>query len=769
MIPGAAPAPLRFAARSGREALRLAREALGPEAVIVSNRITATGVEILAVPPGAQAPAAPGTIAAPRDLIAAAPLPLSQPLAFPAAAPAVPDAVLQELLSMRSMIEEQLAGRAWTEEQRRDPLRGHLLRLMLGAGFSTRLARGTVDALPAGLTHAEGLAWLRGELARRLPAIAGDDALLDAGGVFALVGPTGVGKTTTTAKLAARCVLRFGAEKLALVTTDSYRIGAYEQLRIYGRILGVPVHAVKDAGDLRLVLEDLQDKHMVLIDTVGMSQRDRAVSDQVAMLCNAHRPVRRLLLLNATSHGDTLDEVVHAYRRGGQEGADDLAGCILTKVDEATHPGAVIDTVIRHGLPVHYVSGGQRVPEHLELPDPARLVEAAFDARSRTALFVPGEIGLEEQLAPLRNEADVALAQSVASRLRAQCQQLVRALASDARELAGHASALADGDIGFEHAQALWRGVEGGAAAMQDPQQPAAPDAAAVGAQCDSHVLAACASVASAGEDDSHPRQEGALLLSDRTGLPLAATHRAALAAPDQGRPLVLLMDAPPAAGAQDEGAAALPWLARAPARLRVCTEEGRTGPLASVAAGLAFGPAQTVAYRGRPALQSLAEARVALAAGEPLLRLVVVRTVDPRGNKLLAQRYLLASAALEVEATRLLQWQAWRAAVQPCFRLIKDAHQQLAASGLAEAVRAQPLRVAQASTTVWRLAQAPQAWAQAARAMLAQLAGRRVRPGRAIPPGVLFEGLGKFCVLLDALAQDDAPVPAASPAARCA
>src|SRR5262249_9518351 len=160
------------------------------------------------------------------------------------------------------------------------------------------------------------------------------------------------------------------------------------------RILGVPVHAVKDGVDLRLVLEDLRDRHMVLIDTVGMSQRDRAVADQIAMLCDAQRPVRRLLLLNATSHGDTLDEVVHAYR------GHDRAGCIPTKADEATHPGAALDTVIRHGLSLHYVSAGQKVPEHLELPQPAQLVEALFRSRSRTALFVPGELDVQEQLAP---------------------------------------------------------------------------------------------------------------------------------------------------------------------------------------------------------------------------------------------------------------------------------------------------------------------------------------------------------------------------------
>lgn len=160
-----------------------------------------------------------------------------------------------------------------------------------------------------------------------------EDALMERGGVFALMGPTGVGKTTTTAKLAARCVMRFGASKVALLTTDSYRIGAHEQLRIFGKILGVSVHAVKDAADLQLALSELRNKHIVLIDTIGMSQRDRMVSDQIAMLCGAGHPVQRILLLNATSHGDTLNEVVQAYKSAPDQ--PPLAGCILTKLDES--------------------------------------------------------------------------------------------------------------------------------------------------------------------------------------------------------------------------------------------------------------------------------------------------------------------------------------------------------------------------------------------------------------------------------------------------
>lgn len=200
--------------------------------------------------------------------------------------------------------------------------------------------------------------------------IDGESDIVDQGGIYALVGPTGVGKTTTAAKLAARCVLRHGARKLALVTTDGYRIGAHEQLRIYGRILGVPVLLARDAKDLRATLHDLRHTHMVLIDTMGMSQRDRMVGEQVAMFRDSD--VRTLLLLAATGRGDTLDDVVRAYSGLG------LAGCILTKVDEAASLAASLDVVIRHELRLYYVSNGQRVPEDLHLPNRPYLLHRAF-------------------------------------------------------------------------------------------------------------------------------------------------------------------------------------------------------------------------------------------------------------------------------------------------------------------------------------------------------------------------------------------------------
>jgi flagellar biosynthesis protein FlhF len=235
-------------------------------------------------------------------------------------------------------------------------------------------------------------------LTRNLNAMANEDQMLEQGGVFALVGPTGVGKTTSTAKLAARCVMRHGADKLALITTDAYRIGAHEQLRIYGKILGVMVHSVKDEADLRIALKELKNKHTVLIDTVGVSQRDHMVAEQVAMLQGTGANVQRLLCLNATSTQETLNEVVRAYQGSG------LAGCIMTKLDEAASIGNVLDVVIRQKLNMFYVSNGQRVPEDLHLADPAMLVERAFRLKRGTAASQYSDSELPLLMAAGRND-----------------------------------------------------------------------------------------------------------------------------------------------------------------------------------------------------------------------------------------------------------------------------------------------------------------------------------------------------------------------------
>ena len=774
-------ATCKIIAPSSREALRLLRERLGPDAIVLSNRVTADGVEIVGMlePTDAGTTTAVPLLASPSQPPAPPPSAL-KPLRPVAVSASDEHSVLREIHSMRGMIEEQLAGLAWNEKQRSDPVRGHLLRTLLGAGFSARLAKDLLENLPTGQSYASGMDYVKSELAHQLPLLENEDALMAAGGVYALVGPTGVGKTTTTAKLAARYVMRFGSEKLALVTTDSYRIGAYEQLRIYGQILGLSVHAVKDAADLDRVLADLRDKHMVLIDTVGMSQRDRAVSDQIAMLCGASRPVKRLLLLNATSHGDTLNEVVQAYRHGEQTVAGkDLAGCIFTKVDEATHPGALIDMAIRHQLPVHYISNGQKVPEHLALVDRSALIDSVFQAKSPSALFVPGEADLDEQLAPL---VEVAAAEAVSERLRLQCQQLIRALTHNAQELAANASALATGQIGFEETRVLWRHLcddrVGGKVLAQTLLAQALTDTASSCADC---VLAVAGEISLASADVADSRVlASTLLLSDRSGLPFAAPHQL-LAQPGMrqagwvqqlklGKPVVHLLARIPASGLLHEWqSSGLQWAACGSAALRIVdAASGTPGTLAKLAAGLSFSPAQAVTYRRKPALLSVAEALVSLrpdpkgsAAGTeadaPVLRCVVRRMVDADSGKALAHSYLLASTGVQATAQQMAQWSAWRTAAEPYFKLLKQGILQLEDGGMPgdAAARKRLLLAGQASTTVFRLQRAQDVWADTARKALAQLAGRSVRPGQPVPGPALFEGLGKLFVLLDALETD--------------
>ena len=287
-----------------------------------------------------------------------------------AEAEVVPMQVMDEIRSLRKIVEQHLAGFAWGEVSRSAPVKTDVLRQMLDAGFSPQFSRDLLSDLPTEMDGMQAMAWVKGAADRSLFTIGNESDIVDRGGVYALVGPTGVGKTTTTAKLAARCVLRHGPSKVALVTTDGYRIGAHEQLRIYGRILGVTVYLVKDAAELRQTLVELQHKHMVLIDTMGMSQKDKLVPELTDMLADCD--VQRLLFLSSTSRGDTLDDVVRAYE------GDNLAGCILTKIDEAATLATPLDVIMRHGLKLHYVSNGQRVPEDLHLPNRGYLLHRAF-------------------------------------------------------------------------------------------------------------------------------------------------------------------------------------------------------------------------------------------------------------------------------------------------------------------------------------------------------------------------------------------------------
>jgi flagellar biosynthesis protein FlhF len=269
---------------------------------------------------------------------------------------------------MKGLIEDRFGALAFMEKMQRHPAQAQLIQKLLDCGFSPALIRKRGAGLAADV--ADVSVWAAGVLERNLLTGEDDAAIEDQGGVYALVGPTGVGKTTTTAKVAAAFATKYGAANLGLVTLDAYRLGAHEQLRAYGRILGVPVHTAHDRASLDDLLDLLTAKKMVLVDTAGMAQRDARTRELLDML--AHRSVRKLLVVNAAAQGETIEDVLVAYR------AASCAGVVLSKMDEAVKLGPALDALIRHRLKVVGVANGQRVPEDWHRLSANALVQRAL-------------------------------------------------------------------------------------------------------------------------------------------------------------------------------------------------------------------------------------------------------------------------------------------------------------------------------------------------------------------------------------------------------
>lgn len=282
-------------------------------------------------------------------------------------------AMVEEIRSMKGLIEQRFSALTFLERLQRQPGQARLAQRLLEVGFSPALARKLTELLPQDAPSEER--WAAATLERNLQAAETVPAIEDLGGVVALIGSTGVGKTTTTAKLAAAFASRYGAGSLGLITLDAYRVGAQEQLRAYGRILGVPVHSAHDRASLEDLLTLLADKRLVLIDTAGMAQRDSRTREMLDML--SHPSIQRVLVLSAAAQGETLDDVVISWR------AANCKGVVLSKVDEAVRLGPALDTVIRHKLPVLGVANGQRVPEDWHRLSAQALVQRAMRETAR--------------------------------------------------------------------------------------------------------------------------------------------------------------------------------------------------------------------------------------------------------------------------------------------------------------------------------------------------------------------------------------------------
>jgi len=407
-----------------RQALRMIKDAQGPDAVILSSRKIPGGVEVVAavdydgeVHPDrsdslhdsqhdSQRIRSAASQWAPESVVAgsAAAVPDIAHAAVPADAHAAVPAddyaalarrfagdagvepaqgvqissgsnVNEELRNLRRMLETQFATLAWNDLSRRAPSQTELLKQLTELGIAHDLAGELASQLPSKLELAEAHRLALALMARRIQVL--PERWMESGGVVAMVGATGVGKTTLLSKLAARWVMQHGSREIALITTDAVRIGAQEQLLTLGRLLAVPAYAVDGPAELPELLDHLAHMRLVLIDTAGLSQRDPRLPGELERLAGASR-LETTLVIGAAAQAGAIEEAAMQFA------AARPASCVLTKLDEATSLGGALSMLMRSGLPLAYISDGQRVPEDLHPARVHRLIARAVELSRRS-------------------------------------------------------------------------------------------------------------------------------------------------------------------------------------------------------------------------------------------------------------------------------------------------------------------------------------------------------------------------------------------------
>jgi flagellar biosynthesis protein FlhF len=428
-------APHKIIAATTTEALKLVREQVGGDALVLSTRDTPQGVEIVAISPEALAKMsqrtevkAPPAVSQPEAAV-----PNAKPLTAPANSPtssAAPaafkssatgyapgfkassapapedkrvDKLLEEFSEVKQLLQTHLSARAWDDMQAQSTEKAEALRILLNAGFSPQLCGEIADQLSAqGVSETPLLDRLQALLESKIQTL-DPLSVFDPGGVFAFIGPTGVGKTTAIAKIAARCVLRYGRDQLALLTTDTFRIGAQEQLKVYAKIIGVPVVSLRDSEDLASKLSSMKDRRVILLDTAGVSQRDTQMLEQSQLLLEGAPALKRILVMSSTTDLRTQEDVILMYQMAEKnEKSRAVTAAIITKTDEAAQIGPVLDCLIRHQLPLMFLANGQRVPEDLSQANTAYLSHRALRPRMLSSrLQIPDDqipVHLADQL-----------------------------------------------------------------------------------------------------------------------------------------------------------------------------------------------------------------------------------------------------------------------------------------------------------------------------------------------------------------------------------
>jgi flagellar biosynthesis protein FlhF len=311
------------------------------------------------------------TIEKPAWAVASEPKPTPVVAPVKVSAPHAPekfmDEMRKEIRDLRSMLDSKLSNIPHLPHAEEQPVRRELLERLDDCGFSRVLANKIANRL--GSHKQFDTAWAKSqEMLAKIVPIA-DDRLLEQGGIAALVGSTGVGKTTTVAKLAAQFMLKHGNRQIALITTDNYRIGAHEQINTYGKILDIPVRVAADANELRRHIDSFSDKRLILIDTAGMSQRDMRLAEQFQTLYSQSLPIRTYLVMSATTQHRAALEIMDAFQMMTPQAT------ILTKFDEAVSKATALSALIERRMPLSFVTDGQQVPEDICIPDAVSLIQ----------------------------------------------------------------------------------------------------------------------------------------------------------------------------------------------------------------------------------------------------------------------------------------------------------------------------------------------------------------------------------------------------------